>query len=98
METKASVVAVEVVLSWQGTVLDSEVLKGECTALRAGPEGARFLLPAEIASESFVIVRKDGERFVLDVPAGWTCRRADGAVESASSLALDTLETIELGK
>jgi hypothetical protein len=94
METRTGgvgVSAVEVILSWQGTALDGEMiaLESATTKLVVGPENARFLLPGEVAGDGFELVEREGDRFVLRIPAGAVARITNaGAAVEASSLPL----------
>jgi hypothetical protein len=90
--------AVEVVVSWDGNPLDTTVVRGE-GALRIGPgAGVWFSLPVEALSTDHTLLAKDGESWVLAVPAGATINAAKCGerVACESRLVLEPSMTAEI--
>ena len=85
---------VEVVLSWDATVLAVEHVKAGC-ALTLGEQGD-MLLPAEILGDDRVeLVRYDGELASISVPAGARLR-VDGLDRGDEALILEAGQLVEI--
>lgn len=69
--------ALEVVMSWGGSPLASELLETPRSVTIGSGEGAEWTLPEELMEGSFELVAAEGDGYALRIPAGASARMVE---------------------